>query len=165
MLLQRGRITIDSIECLEQVPKYDDGTAKFIELDYMGKLEYEGNAIPISRMFIEYNKEDYLFYSTGVFNSNNEEMIIYINSSVIKDEDKIRKLIKYLVDRNYSIYEQIKYPNKALNNFWWDINGDYFIFFGEPKMELITYFIEKSFERDGGKLEIAKKLSLVGYNL
>ena len=38
------------------------------------------------------------------------------------------------------MYEHINYPNKSDVNFWWNVEGDYFVFFGEDKKKIIEYF-------------------------
>lgn len=171
MKLQRGRFLIKNIMDLNNAIETKDGIKRVIDLDYMGKFEYEGNAIPISRMFIEYYKENYLFYSTNIFNKTDEEMFIYANSNLVNDRLKqnpnfILDLAKYNINKNYSLNKYIN-DNKeeCFCDFWRDIESDYFIFFGEEKKEIIEYFINKCHNRDGGKEEIKRKLLTVGYKL
>lgn len=161
MLLQRGRFVIKSINELEKLDTDKDGLKKIIDLDYMGKFEYEGNAIPLSRMYIEYFRENYEFRHFDVYDANGEQMIVYCD----KEKD-IEGLPEYLLERNYSFYEHVKYSNKEYDNdFWWNIGGDYFIFFGEGKKELINYFVNGCFERDGGKQLIKEKIAKCGYKV
>ena len=161
MKLQRGKFLVNSVDEIKD--------NNIIDLCYMGYFEYENNAIPISRMFIEYYKDDYIFYSTNIFNKNNEEMFVYINSDLINEKIKsnpnyLINLAKYNIDRNYTLWQYINEDLKeCLCDFWWNIEGDYFILFGEDKKEIIKYFIENSFERDGGKEEIKRKLLKIGY--
>ena len=167
MLIQRGHFLIKNISELETIPKELDGIRRIIDLDYMGKFEFEGNAVIISRMFIEYYNTDYQFYETNIKSSNNKIMYLYLNSKIIENRPitYINKLAQILYDREYSIYEYVKNPEKSYNDFWWDINNDYLIFFGEEKIELIKYFIDNCYYRDGGKEEIQKKLVKVGYKI
>lgn len=163
MKLQRGKFLVNNINELKD--------NNIICLNYMGYFEYEGNAIPISRMIIELNKEDYYFYNTNIFNKSSEEMFIYINSNIINDKLKnnpnyINFLANYNIDRNYSLWQYVNKDIKECNtDFWWNIEADYFIFFGEDKKDLIKFFIENSFIRDGGTEEIGKKLIRVGYDI
>jgi len=171
MKLQRGKFTINNINELNDIIEERDGIKKVIDLEYMGKFEYEGNAIPISRMFIEYYKNDYHFYPTDIYSKNGEQMYIYINSTKINERLKdnpnfISNLAKFNIDRNLSLWEYIKYDREnCLCNFWWDIKSDYLIFFGEEKIDIINYFIESCYERDGRKEEIQRKLTKIGYKL
>ena len=161
MLLQRGRFIIKTIDELDTLETDKDGLKKIIDLDYMGKFEYEGNAIPLSRMYIEYFKENYEFRYFDLFDANGAQMIVYCNEK--KDLDE---LVKFLLDRNYSFCEHVKYPNNEYDNdFWWNIGSDYFIFFGEDKKELINYFINGCYERDGGKQLIKEKIAKCGYKV
>jgi len=163
MKLQRGKFLVNNVNEIKD--------NNIIDLDYMGYFEYEVNTIPISRMFIEYYKEDYCFYSTNIYNRNNEEMYIYANSEIVKEKlnnnpNYIVSLANYNIDRNYTLWQYINKDIKdCKNDFWWNIEGDYFIFFGENKKELINYFILNSFIRDGKQEEIKKKLLKLGYDI
>src|SRR5574344_1764505 len=158
MLLQRGRFTIKNINELEQLEMDKDGLKKVIDLDYMGKSEYEGNAIPLSRMYIEYYRENYQFHYFDIYDANGKQMIVYC-----KNISDLKTLPKYLLERDMSFYKHVKSPNEMYDNdFWWNIAGDYFIFFGEEKKELINYFIEGCYKRDGGKQLIKEKIAKCG---
>ena len=123
----------------------------------MGKFEYEGNTIPISRMFIEYFKDDYFFYHVNIFNALVEQMIIYANSQMVKDINS-EKLAKKLITKNYSLFQHIKYPDLEYgNNFWWDVKSDYFVFLEKTK-NIIETFILECLQKDGGK-QIIKKVN------
>ena len=161
MLLQRGKFIIKTIDELEKLEPDKDGLKKIINLDYMGKFEYEGNAIPLSRMYIEYFRENYEFRYFDMYDANGDQMIIYCNR-----KDNLLGLDQYLYDRDYSFYQHIKYPDKEYgNDLWWNIDSDYFIFFGEDKKELINYFIDCCYERDGGKQLIREKIAKCGYKV
>ena len=83
-----------------------------------------------------------------------------------KDNDYLERRAKSDVDRNYSLWEYMKYSNKKeMTNFWWDLNCDYFIFFGEDKKDIITYFIDSCYERDGKIDGIQKSLHKAGYKV
>ena len=141
MLLQRGNFTINNISEIDTLETEKDGLKRIIDLDYMGKSEYEGNAIPLSRMIIEYNNDKYQFYNIDIFNNNGEQMIIYANSEQIIDILDWKEFALKLIERNYSMYEHVHNPkNEYGNNFWWNISGDYFIFFGEEKIESIKIY-------------------------
>jgi hypothetical protein len=163
MLLQRGRFLANNIDELNSLnPDSKDGIKRVINLDYMGKIEYDGNTIPALRMMMELHREDYHFYQLPIFNANNEQMIIYMNFEDKSDENKntenAKKIALKDTEKNYSLYEHIKLPDEATTNFWWDIEYNYMIFFGNDKIDVINYFIDSCFTRDGGKEEIAKKL-------
>lgn len=168
MLLQKGKFIIKEISELNNVEEENDGIKKIIDLSYMGQFEFEDNAVPISRMFIEYYKDDYKFIPINIYNQNNEQMYFYFNSSLLegKPENYLNNLAKKILDKDFSLWE---YINKKTNNdsidFWWNIESDYFIFFGDKKIELINYFIGSCYERDGKKEGIEKKLTKVGYKM
>lgn len=166
-MLQRGHFTIPTILELPKLTPDENGLSKVIELDYMGHYEFEGNSVPLSRLFIEFYKEFYEFYPINIFNASNSQMFIYANAIQIDSNDPefLQKIAERQIDRNYSLYEHIKHPKNAVADFWWDINGDYFIFFGEEKKEIIEYFINSCYTRDGGKEKIKAKIHQAGYKL
>ena len=170
MLLQRGNFLVNNInelDSLKQNPK--DEIKRVINLDYMGKLEFEGNTIPFLRMIIELYKDEYRFYHLNIFNANNEQMIMYVNFENKSDENENIKTCNIIahkyINGNYSLYEHINRPDETLTNFWWDIEYNCMIFFGSEKIDIINYFIDSSFKRDGGKKEIEKKLIKAGYKI
>ncbi len=171
MKLQRGKFLINNIDDLVNIPTNKDGIKKIIDLAYIGQFEYEGNAIPISRMFIEYYKEDYLFYPTQIFNKDGNQMYIYANSNLVNDKIKenpnfISNLAKCDIERNLTLWEYInKKSEECFYDFWWNIEGDYLIIFGEDKKELINLFINECHQRDGGKQSIKRKLLTIGYKI
>ena len=171
MLLQKGRFLINNILELENVPENKDGIRRTIDLAYMGKFEYEGNTIPISRMFMEYYKDKYLFYQTNVINRNGEIMYIYANSDIVNkklsnNNNFINDLAQYNIEKNFSLWEYVNHePSACLYNFWWNVESDYLIIFGEEKKEIVNKFINDCYYRDGGNDEIKRKLLKVGYNL
>lgn len=166
MLLQKGKFLIDDISKLGLIESNKDGIKRIIDLDYMGQFEFEGNSVPVSRMFIEYYKDDYDFIPLDIYNKNNEQLFFYFNKTLLenKEKDYLYKLIKRIISRSYSLTSYIEGDNE-LNNFWWDIEGDYFIFFGNKKIELINYFIESCYKRDGEKNKIKEKLKKIGYKI
>lgn len=168
MKLQRGNFTINNTSELDKLDTNKDGIRRVIDLSYMGQFEYEGNTVVVSRMYIEMNKSDYVFYPVNQYDSLGRRMFYYFNSKLLIDKDSayLEKRAKSDIDRNYSLWEYMKYSDKeGMTNFWWDLNCDYFIFFGEEKKDIITYFIDKCYERDGKVEGIQKSLHKAGYKV
>ncbi len=171
MRLQIGKFLVKNIDELDSIPANQDGLKKIIDLMYMGQIEYEGNAISISRMFMEYYKEDYFFYPTQIFNKDGKQMYIFANSILVNEKLKnnpnfISNFANNNIKYNFSLWEYInKYSKDCTYDFWWNIETDYLIIFGEEKKELINYFINECLNRDGGKEEIKRKLLTVGYKI
>jgi len=171
MKLQKGKFLVKNIDELENGLLDNNCKNKIIDLEYMGQFEYEGNAIPISRMFIEYYKEDYSFYPTGIFNEGGKQMYVFANSNLVNEKLKdnpnfITNLSNFNINKNYSLWEYInKNPKECLYDFWWSIEGDYFILFGEENKKIISLFIEEGYNRDGCKEGIKTKLLKIGYKI
>lgn len=168
MMLQKGKFIIKEISELESLEEEKDGIKKIIDLNYMGQFEFEGNSVPISRMFIEYYKDEYEFIPVDIYNKNNERMYFYFNKTLLenKKESYLYEVAKRILERDFSLWEHInKEKDKNSTDFWWDLTSDYFIFFGDKKIELIKYFIDSCYKRDGQKEGIEKKLIKVGYKM
>ena len=165
MLIQRGRFTINNMTEIDTISSSDDGIKKVIDLNYMGEFEFEGNAIPFSRMYIEYHREEYEFIPLNVYSKNGEQLFIFISREELKDrpDNYLELLVDYVDLRQYSFYEYINYPEKANTNFWWDIGSHFMLFFGEEKKKIIEYFIDSCYKRDGSKEEIKQKVLKAGY--
>ena len=167
MLIQRGKFTINSMSEIATIDSDKDGIKKVIDLNYMGKFEFEGNAIPISRMFFEYYRNEYEFIPMNVYNKNKEQLYIFFNKEVLKDQREgfLQGLFEYIYSRECSLYDYINNPDNCSTNFWWSIDSDYMLFFGEEKKEIIKYFIDACYNRDGKEEGIKKKLVKAGYKL
>ena len=167
MILQRGKFIIKQISEFDSVKEEKDGIKKIIDLNYMGQFEFEGNSVPISRMFIEYYKDEYKYYPIDIYNKNNEQMYFYFNKTLLVNKPKnyLYSIAKKILERDFSLWEHINKASNNSTNFWWDLNGDYFIFFGKEKIDLINYFIESCYKRDGEKVGIEKKLTKAGYKM
>jgi len=168
MLLQRGKFLIKDISNIDLMETNNDGIKRIIDLEYMGNFEYEGNTVPVSRMFIEYYNEEYEFVPVSIYNKRDEQMYFYLNKKILenKPEHYLLNIARKIIDRNYSLYQYIneEFDNKT-TDFWWDLEGDYFIFFGDRKIELINYFINSCYKRDGEKEGIKQKLLKIGYKM
>lgn len=171
MKLQRGKFLVNSVNELDSIQIGADGLKRIIDLAYMGQFEYEGNVISVSRMFIEYYKDDYCFYPTQIFNRLGEQLYVYANSTLVNEQlGKNQNYISYLaqlnIERNFSLWDYVnKNPKECLYDFWWNVESDYFILFGEEKKDLVNYFIDTCLERDGGKEEVKMKLLKIGYKI
>ena len=166
-LLQKGRFNINNIDELDNLEVDKNGIKSVIDLEYMGKIQYEGNAVAISRLIIEYFREDYEFIPMNVYNKNNEELFIFIDKVALKEHEEVtlQKLYEWLYERVYSLYDHINGRDNGNINFWWSLDSNYMLFFGEEKIEIINYFLDACTKRDGKKEEIEKKLQKVGYRI
>ena len=59
------------------------------------------------------------------------------------------ELVKRNIEREKTIKKYIEsFPDECLYDFWWDVYGNYFIVFGEEKVELINHFIRMQYKKD-----------------
>lgn len=167
MKLQKGKFLINNIGELDSIPNNMDCIRDIIDLEYMRQFEYGGNSISFSRMFIEYYKEDYCFYPTQIFTKEGKQMYIYANANILSDKLKensnfIFSLASSIIERSLSLWEYVnKKSEECIYDFWWDIESNYLILFGEDKKEMFDLFINECYKRD-----VDKKLILtVGYKI
>ena len=167
MLIQRGKFTINNMSEIDTLVSDKDGIKKVIDLFYMGKFEFEGNAIPLSRMIFEYYRDDYEFFPMNIYNKNQEQLFLFFNKEILKTkgEEFLQRLYEYLYDRDYSFYEYMNHPDRCDTNLWWSIDSDFMLFFGEEKKDIIQYFIDACYQRDGKEEGIKEKFEKVGYQL
>ena len=165
MQLQRGKFLIKNICELDNCKEDNDGLKNVINLSYMGQFEYEGNTIPISRMKMEYYKDDYIFYPIDITNTNGEQMFIYVDSVSLNSQEDgyIYSYIRQRINSNLSLWEAIN--STSSYDLWWDIDSNMLIFFGEEKKDIINYFINSCFERDNKGDGLVKKLVKAGYRV
>lgn len=136
------------------------GRNSIIDLNYMGSSEFEWGALPSSteRMLINID-----FYDTFEFpeykNPDGESLIVYAPKMFI---DHIVSIVDELAQgKNYHLKEYCSL-NRYLNgeqtyeyaDFWWDIENDFYIFFGEEKKELVLQAQKAMRERSIGDIEI-----------
>ena len=168
MKLLRGKFLVNNIN---EVDVNAEGIQDVIELAFMGKYEYEGNAIPVSRMTMEYNKDNYVFYPFDIYSNDNQQLFAYLDMEKIKikqmeDPNYLDNLIKHYFDTEYFLPAYIYHnPEERHSDFWWDLNRDLFLFYGEEKKAVIEYFINRCNERDGSREMIKAKLLKAGYEL
>ena len=80
-------------------------------------------------------------------------------------KEVLEDIYERMESREISFYDYMKDPDNCDTNLWWNIEADYMLFFGEDKKEIINYFIDSCYERDGKKEGIKKKLVREGYKL
>ena len=136
-----------------------DGIDSILSFHYMGAAEFEQclvkengsyvsmNPMYISLMRILKNRTDYIFSEIeNVENAKHESMFVFCKNEELADTMiGIRKLIQN--DRSckcgikLSSYIQRtadELDNPCITNFWWDIQNDFFFFFGTDKIDMIN---------------------------
>lgn len=143
-LVQRGQ--------LKDIPNDQiEGFNSLIDYDYMGSAEFEFGALPKSLHRIIENWNDFDFVSIdSIHDKNNDILYVYCKKAELNQvNDTINYLIsdkceckqppqlkRYLYDDSY-----FNHPKRA--NFWWDVDNDYFIVFGEKYREQLQIAISK----------------------
>jgi len=122
------------------------GIDSLLSMDYMGSAEFEFGGLPQSlrRMVANFNQYE-VFTVNKVKDSEDNSMRIYCNKNVF---EPVRENAIHLSENSYG-YKEVcdmqKYikGNKDKNNFWWDIDQDYFIFFGKDKARKVEIAMQK----------------------
>ena len=130
-----------------------------IDLNYMGSSEFLGE-LPQSnqRMLINIDFYD-VFTFPQYTNASGETLMVYAPKMFIEHISKIVEELAlgnnhYLKER-CTLHKYLKGEETYDNaNFWWDIENDFFIFFGEQKRDLLLTAQKAMREKTIDKVEV-----------
>jgi len=130
------------------------GLDSLISWNYMGSAEFEFGALPESlhRIVAQYKQYEFVEIK-GIKNKNNDTLRLYC-----KIEDKASAILaaKHLSKNDYGYKEFCglhSYLTRNGNNefvtgnFWWDIENDFFIVFGDDKQNMTEIALNKLKEK------------------
>lgn len=143
-LIQRGQF---------KDTKFDDitGIDSLLSFEYMGSSEYEFGALPKSlRRIIEEGYSKYSFVEVdSVRDKDGNTARVYCKNNEV--EDAIKAVI-HLSENDYGYKERASmhkyivdgYKDKPFTtDFWWDIENDFFVIFGNEKQKLLQKAISE----------------------
>lgn len=149
-LIQRGKFKKIDKENIE-------GIDSLLTFSYMGSAEFEFGALPHSlrRIIIEGNGQYGFIEIFKVKNKSKESAFVYCKLS---EKEEIEEAVKHLSKNDYGYKEAALMASYIKNgedsnsgyydcNFWWDIENDFFVLFGEGKRELLQIAIDKMKEK------------------
>lgn len=127
------------------------GIDNLISFDYMGSSEFEWGALPKSLKRMLWGKDsDYFGFiemddikiSVSKNNKRTANVVVYGNTN--KSED-IKEAVRHLSVHKYDYKEFCDFPEwfnnnrdrDARNNFYWDIDNDYMVFWGTEHISKI----------------------------
>jgi hypothetical protein len=124
-LVQRGHIK-------EKPNDSITGIDSLIDFSYMGSAEFEFGGLPKSLHRIADNDKYVFVKVSDIKDKNGLPMFVYCDSD--KSDDAVAAA-KYISKNSYG-YKEVPYLKEYLDgkklfyeeNFWWDIDNDYFIF-------------------------------------
>ncbi len=148
-LVQSGHF-IRNISSLEK--KKINGIADIVYFDYMGSSEFENGSLFRSLRRMTINKD---FYKVFIFNQYKDEngnaLKVYAPQVFFKNVQNIVDRLSingFELQEHCSLHRHIVKPNqdeedsffdyKDDNNFWWDIENDFFMFFENTDKVLIA---------------------------
>ena len=163
-----------------KIPEEIDGFDSIVDLNYMGAAEFEQcivredgkyvtkNPLYLSLKRILKNRNDYAFSKiVKRKNTKGEPMYVFCKKEETVDTiSGIRELIKkdYTCKRGIHLtsyfertLEELENPN--LTNFWWDIENDFFFFFGDEKKNMLTIAMDHLYQEWKDEFEGKKKVS------
>lgn len=146
-LIQRGKFKETAKENIE-------GIDSLIRLDYMGSSEFEWGALPQSLKRMVAASKDYSMNKVSeVKAKSGEVMFLYCDKTKFEE---IKKCAIHLSRNKYGYKEycdMVDYVERnnekshSHNNFWWDIEYDYIVVFGDEQAEKIQIAMEKLKEK------------------
>ncbi len=111
-----------------------EGMDSIIDWKYMGAAEFEFGALPESLKRIAKDLDEYTVFQTRYFSANHERLYYFCKKEQLED---VREVIKAL-RKNSScgilkrgIFFRLAFTKNVPWNFWWDVENDFFFFFGE----------------------------------
>lgn len=135
------------------------GRKSIIELNYMGSAEFEGGALFNSTKRMLVNMEFYDIFSFPQYvNEKEEPLMVYAPRMFI---DHITDIVDRLANSSYGLKEYCTLNDvihhqdqifKTKDDFWWDIENDFYFFFGENHAHLIKEAQIKMLENQKIKL-------------
>lgn len=162
-LIQSGCFLDVKNECIENLDS-------LVDLKYMGASEFEWGALPKNLAKIRNNIESYDFYTTDIVAPNGNRMRIYCKKDSINQVveavytliDGSAKTHEYCSLRDYmnpkccdmqSLLSPKRYCDLAdigklsYDNFWWDIEEGYFLFFDRKYKNKLKLAMERPLRR------------------
>ena len=154
--MKKGKFLVRNVSELDVMYEDVNSINRITDLLYLNITESEKEKHPI-KTFIEYFDSGYRFYGTGVNTKASEEMFIYAKKEFVNKISRSRfynELVKRNIEREKTIKKYIEsFPDECLYDFWWDVDGNYFIVFGEEKVELINHFIRMQYKKDSFQMK------------
>lgn len=141
------------------------GIDSLFKFHYMGSAEFEFGALPQSlRRIIEANYGLYDFVEVeSVKDKEGNTARVYCKMEEVNDAIEA---VKHL-SKNDNGYKEFAGMNKYIKegigdsyyvgNFWWDVENDFFVIFGDDKQELLQAAISKMEEKWDVKPKPKKK--------
>ncbi len=125
----------------ENIEKFNT-ISDLIDLHYMGSAEFEWGALPNSTIRMLVNIDFYdLFTFPEYVNPNGDELKVYAPKMFI---DHIKDIVDNLATNSIrleeycGLAEHLKGEKNFYSpDFWWDIDNDFYIFFGKEKADMI----------------------------
>lgn len=163
-LIQSGKFNENIVE--------NTGIDSIIEFDYMGSTEFQFGALPqsLNRMLINIEFYDVIEFPQYV-NSKGENLMVY---APIMFNKHVSQIVEELADGslNSRLKEYCNLPdylmsekNSDCSDFWWDIENDFYIFFGLYHKELILEAQKAMIEKKLNNIEVGDWDELSSYYL
>lgn len=129
------------------------GMDSIIRWSYMGSAEFEFGALPQSLRRIAENKNCFSFKQIdSIMDLQNNPAIVYYHEDI---SNEIVDAVNHLAKNDYG-YKEAALMNKYIKqgcsglsdaNFWWDVENDFFVMFGDNHRKQVEIAIEKLCEK------------------
>ncbi len=125
------------------------GIDKLLRFDYMGSAEFEFGALPESLKRVRANFNDYMIFDYSFKKFPSKSVTIYCKK---EQYDFIGDILEELAERKIRLKERCdlsdwlneKESSYKRNDFWWDIDQDWF-FWKKSKYDFDSQFKEELF--------------------
>lgn len=158
-LVQSGKFKDD----IEEIT----GRKSIVDLNYMGSAEFEWGALPQSTQRMLTNIDFYdIFTFPQYVNAQGEPLMIYAPKMFIEHISGI--VDELATGKNYHLQERCTLPaylkgERSYEDFWWDIENDFYIFFGDQKRDLVLAAQKAMREKSINEVEVGNWNKLSEY--
>ena len=108
---------------------YKKGIDQLLSFDYMGSSEFEWGALPKALKRVRENLADYVQFQYSFTKHPAKVVTVFCKK---EQQDFVGSILEQLADREIRLKEYcdldkyIKGEEKYANDFWWDIDNDWF---------------------------------------
>lgn len=158
--LQRNECRLVQSGVFKSNIKEITGRNSIVDLNYMGAAEFEWGALPRSTQRMLTNIDFYdVFTFPQYVNAKGEPLMVYAPKMFI---EHISGIVEDLATgKNEHLKERCTLPEYLKEkrichhtDFWWDVENDFYIFFGSQKKDLVLKAQKAMRERSIGEVEV-----------
>jgi len=115
------------------------GIDRLLSFDYMGSSEFEWGALPDSLKRVRKNISEYVYFEYSFKKNPSKVVGVFCKK---EQQDFVGNILEEIAEKKFRLKEfcdldkYIKGDEKYANDFWWDIEQDWFFWKSVPEFNL-----------------------------